>query len=735
MSRRSVGQPFVRADGRAKVKGQAKYSYEVPVGGVTYGVLVTSAIAKGRVAEVETAAAEREPGVLAVLTHKNILRLPGEPTAGPGDRVVQALQDDRILYSNQPVAVVVADTFERALHAAAVVRVSAEPAPHTVRMDDELNNGVPGDVRSGGKMHPADKLHGDTARGLAEADVRVEQVYATPFETHNPMEPHATLAVWTAPDRLNVYDSSQWVFSVRKKLANAFQIPNQNVRVITKFVGGAFGCKGAAWSHVVLAAMAAKQVGRPVKITLTRQQMFGMVGGRPATLQSVALGARKGGELTAVRHLSTSATSRFDVFVEPAAMQARHMYACANIESRHRVVPLDIGTPTFMRAPGESSGSFALESAMDELAHALRVDPLQLRLKNYAETDPSEGKPFSSKSLRACYAEGARRFGWDERPPAPRAQTRSGLLVGMGMATASYPANFSAAQAVARMLPDGRARVESGTVDIGTGTYTVMAQVAADALGLPFDRVQFDLGDSEMPEAPIAAGSTTAASVGSAVLLTCRALREKLVRTAVADQRSPLHGARPEDVQIEDGRLTAQGRSETYGDIVQRANVKFIEERSKAAPGEERNQYTTLSFGAQFAEVLVDPDLGTVRVSRMVGVFAPGRILNARTARSQLLGGMVWGIGMALHEHTVYDEKLGRIMTRDLADYHVPVNADVVDVQAFFLEEEDAHVDPVGVKGVGEIGTCGAAAAIANAVFNATGKRIRTLPITLDKLL
>jgi len=731
----TVGKPLVRADGRAKVTGEARYSYEVRVPGAVYAVLVTSGVARGRIVEIDTRAAEREPGVLAIITPRNALRLPGKPQGEPPDRVVQVLQDDRILFSNQPVAVAVADTLERATHAALLVRVRAQAEPHLVRVEDALGEAFPHDIIAGGRKQDPDSAHGDAAGGLLQAEARVEQAYEVPSETHNPMEPHATVAAWTGPDRVTIYDSSQWVFAVRNKIANAFAIPKENVRVLTKFVGGGFGCKGSPWSHVLLAAMAAKQVGRPVKLVLTRQQMFGMVGGRPQTLQSVAVGARKDGQLTAVRHASTSATSRFDVFVEAAALQARHIYASPNIETRHRIVRLDIGTPTFMRAPGESSGSFALESAMDELAHALALDPLALRLKNYAETDPSEGKPFSSKSLRQCYAEGARRFGWDKRPAKPRSLTRDGLLLGMGMATASYPANFSPASAVARMFPDGSAQVESGTIDLGTGTYTVMAQVAADALGLPYEKVRFDLGDSDMPEAPISAGSMTAASVGSAVLLTCGALREKLVQLAVADPGSPLHGARPEEVRVEEGRLAAQGRNDTYADVVRRAGGKPIEARSKAAPGEERKKYTNLAFGAQFAEVLVDPDLGRVQVSRMVGVFAPGRILNARTARSQLMGGMVWGIGMALLEHSVYDEKLGRIMSRDLADYHVPTNADVGVVEPYLIEEKDEHVNPAGVKGAGELGLCGAAAAIANAVFNATGKRIRTLPITPDKLL
>ncbi|MFL5362020.1 MAG: xanthine dehydrogenase family protein molybdopterin-binding subunit [Myxococcales bacterium] len=733
MTTRNVGQPFVRRDGRAKVTGGARYAYETSVPGAAYGVLVTSAIAKGRIVEIDTSAAERESGVVAVITPRNALRLPGDPHLEGPDRVVQALQDDEIRYSNQPIAVAVADTFERAVHAAMLVRVKATPAAHTVRIEDELGNAFPHKIMAGGKLQEADEMRGDVAVGLAAGAARIEEAYETPFETHNPLEPHATIASWSG-DRLTVWDSSQWVFAVRKKLAKGFGIPPENVRVIAKFVGGAFGCKGSAWSHVVIAALAAKQVGRPVKLALSRHQMFGPVGGRPRTRQKISLAVHGDGKLSAVKHETVSPTSRFDVFVEASALQARHLYASPNIESRHRLVRLDIGTPTFMRAPGEASGSFALESAMDELSVKLGMDPVALRLASYAEKDPT-GKPYSSKSLRACYEEGARRFGWEKRSSQPRSQARAGMLVGMGMATATYPANFSPAQAMARMLADGTAQVQSGTIDLGTGSYTVFAQVAADELGLPFEKVRFDLGDTDMPEAPIAAGSMTAASVGSAVLVTARALRDKLLRMAVADPASPLHGIAVGEIHVADGRLVADSRSDSYVDLLRRAGGKPVEERGKTAPGEERKKFEMHSFGAQFAEVLVDPDLGTVHVARMVGAFAAGRILNARTARSQFLGGMVWGIGMALHEHSVFDEKLGRIMTRDLADYHVPANADVSSVEPFFVEEEDAHVNPAGVKGVGELGLCGAAAAIANAVYNATGKRVRTLPITPDKLL
>jgi xanthine dehydrogenase YagR molybdenum-binding subunit len=512
------------------------------------------------------------------------------------------------------------------------------------------------------------------------------------------MEPHATLAVWNG-NHLTVYDSTQGIFGVRKKLSKAFSIPPEQVRVITKFVGGGFGCKGSAWSHVVIAALAAKQLGRPVKVALTRPQMFGMVGGRPLTRQKISAAATKDGTLTALRHESLSTTSRFDDFLEPAALVSRHQYKCDNIQTSHRLVRLDIATPTYMRAPGESSGSFALESAVDELAHELGIDPVEFRLRNYAEVDPTDGRPFSSKSLRRCYELGAERFGWRKRSRRPELTLRGGKLVGIGMATASYPANFTKASALVRMNPDGTVLVQSGAVDLGTGTYTVMAQVAAEALGVPYERVRFDLGDTAMPESPRSGGSTTAASVASAVEAACRNLRQKLDGT-----RAPL--AAP------------------------------VEAVGQVAPSEDRKKYSLHSFGAQFAEVEVDPDLGMVRVVRLVGAFAAGRILNARLARSQFMGGMVWGIGMALHEDAVYDEKLGRIMTRDLADYHVPSHKDVMVIDPVFLPvEKDEIVDPAGVKGIGEIGITGAAAAIANAVFDATGKRVRSLPITPDKLL
>jgi xanthine dehydrogenase YagR molybdenum-binding subunit len=716
-----VGQPLERVDAKDKVTGRARFSAEVPVAGVAYGVLITSPIARGRVVDLDTSTAERLPGVLGVLTPKNAMRLPGGvEAADPGDRVVQVLQDDHIFYSNQPIGLAVADTFERAMQAAYTVRVKTEAEPCTVRLDDALADAFPFDIKRVSGATPGDETHGKPEAALQAAPVLLEATYEIPPEVHNPLEPHATVAVWSGPSHLTVYDSSQGIFAARKKLATAFALPLENVRVLTKFVGGGFGCKGSVWSHVLLSALAAKQLSVPVKVVLTRPQMFGPVGGRPAVRQTVKLGAAKNGKLEAIEHHSVSTTSRFDEFLEPAALVSRHLYACKNIGTQHRLVRLDIGTPTSMRAPGESTGTFALESAMDELAYTLKIDPLELRLRNYAEVDPSDGKPFSSKSLRQCFTVAAEQFGWAERRARAERSRESTVKVGVGLATATYPANMSHAEASAVLLPDGTVRVRSGAVDIGGGTYTVMRQVAADALGVPVTQVRFELGDTDYPEAPRSGGSQTAASVATAVMAACGQLRSRLV--ALALKRT---GGLADALTLEQAMLVLgpSGRPR-----------EPMESRASIDPGEERKRFALHSFGAQLAEVEVD-ELGNVRVTRMVGAFAFGRVLNARLARSQLMGGMVWGIGMALHEHAAYDAALGRIMSRDLADYHVPTHADVPDIEPYIVEEQDTHVNPAGVKGVGELGITGAAAAVANAVFHATGKRIRTLPITPDKLI
>jgi xanthine dehydrogenase YagR molybdenum-binding subunit len=730
-----VGRGIDRVDGPLKVSGRAAYAPETPVANALRAVLVTSTISVGRIADIATAEAERSPGVFAVLTHQNAPRLKGAREHDVGDRVLQLLQEDAIVYNDQPVAVVVADTLENAQLAASLVRVRYESRPANTDPTREKTAPYKPEKTARG---PTDTDTGNFEGALAQATVIVDQTYTTPIENHNPMEPHGTVAVWQGNDRLTVYDSSQGVFGVRKRLAKLFGLPPENVRVISLYIGGGFGCKGTPWSHVPLTVMAAQVVGRPVRLTLTRHQMFSLVGHRPVTRQRVVLGADAHGQLLAVRHDAQSATSRFDEFIEPSASQTRMLYACPNIRTTHRLVRVDISTPTFTRAPGESSGTYALESAMDELSYALKLDPLELRLRNYAERDPESGKPFSSKSLRACYRQGAEKFGWPRRNPAARSMREGRHLIGWGMATATYPAGQSPAAAVARIRADGTAVVQTGSQDIGTGTYTIMGQIAADALGLPMARVRMELGDTRLPEAPLSAGSRTASSVGSAVKGAADRARAALIALALADARSPLHGLAPEEVVAADGELHAKrgaARHDSYEAILARAGKTEISARYDAQEKAERKNYSLHSFGAQFAEVKVDPDLGEVRVTRFVGAFAAGKVLNAKTAHSQLVGGIVWGIGMALLERTERDPRSGRVVTRDLADYHLPVNLDVPPIEIISVDEIDPYVNEVGAKGMGEIGTTGSAAAIANAVYHATGRRVRDLPITLDKLL
>ena len=732
----SVGRGIDRVDGPLKVTGKAQYAAEIPVANVTHALIVTSAVGRGKLLAVDASRAEQVAGVLRVITPANAPKLPGAKTkSNPMDRLLQLLQDDEIRYAAQPIAVVVADTLESAQEAAALVSARYTASEPSIA----LSTTAPGTYapEKAGPVGPADSKRGDFDAGAKGAAVLIDQTYTTPVQHHNPMEPHALTVVWQGEDHVTLYDTSQGIFGVKKKIAALFGIPAENVRVISRYVGGGFGCKGTPWSHLGLATLAARVVKRPVKLALTRQQMFSLVGHRPPTIQHVVLAADRTGKLTAVQHESWSETSRFDEFVEPSAVQTRMLYSCPNVVTRHRLVPLDVPTPTFMRAPGEASGMFALESAMDELAVALKLDPVELRLRNYAEKDEGEDKPWSSKSLRECYRQGAAQFGWAKRKAEPRSVREGHYLVGYGMASATYPARQSGASAIARLRRDGSVLVQAGSQDIGTGTYTIMAQIAADALGIAVERVSFELGDTALPETPVSGGSQTASSVGSAVKLAALALRDQLIAAAIADSKSPLHGLRPDGVRVSGGDLSALdgAKKDSFSAMVERSGQPEISARASTKEKEERKKYSLHSFGAHFAEVHVDEDTGEVRVARALGAFAAGKILNPKTARSQFLGGMVWGIGFALQEHSVRDPQLGRVVTRDLADYHVPVHADIPALEVLSIPENDPYVNEIGAKGIGEIGITGITGAIANAVFNATGKRVRDLPITLDKLL
>ena len=733
-----VGQGIDREDGVAKVTGQAHYAAEFVVPGVSYAALVQSTVAAGRIGAINSAEVERMPGVLLVLTYQNAQALPEKGQAGakqpPSGRALSLLQDDEIHYNGEPIAVVVAQTLEQARDAANHLRVTYTSAPAALDFERLKGGAYPPKSITGG---PTDSLRGDPTTAFARAAANFDAVYTTPIEHHNAMEPHATIAQWDGP-RLTLYDSTQYVAGVGKTVAKTFGIPPENVRTICFYTGGGFGSKGSVWSHVVLTAMAAQKLGRPVKLALERTQMFGPVGARPHTEQRLQLASDSNGRLAAMRHDVISNTSVMEDWTEPSAMVTRTLYACANQATSHRLVKLNLGVPTFTRAPGEASGSFALESAMDELAYQLGIDPIELRLRNYAQIDPEKEKPFSSKSLRECYVQGAQRFGWSARNPQPRSMREGHLLIGWGMASATYPTRRSAASASARLMPDGRLLVRSASQDLGTGTYTIMTQIAADAMGFPIERVVFELGDSNFPPAPVSGGSQSAASVGPAVKAATLALRRKVINAAVADSNSTLFKLDPDQVQIVDGWLqlaSDASRRDNPAAVLGRLGGQPLEARSDVKPGEEQQRLAMHSFGAVFAEVRVDEALGTVQVTRLAGTYGVGKLLNAKTGRSQLMGGMVWGLSMALLERSDLDLRYGRYVNGNLAEYHVPVNADIHDIDVVVVDEQDTEVNPIGAKGIGEIGITGVAAAISNAVYHATGKRVRDLPITLDKLI
>lgn len=726
-----------RVDGRLKVTGSAQYAAEFKPeqGNPLYAVLVQSTIAAGRVAQIDTRRAQRVPGVVAIMTHENAPRIDlgsaGDMTPG-----FPLLQDDKVLFNGQHLALAIATSFEAAQQAAALVEVHFNRDQATPSMSDTpTETTVPKRFRNG--MRPPDSTRGTPQASFDAAAVKIDQTYRTPVEHHNPMEPHATMAEWQG-DQLLVHNASQSVFGNRKSLAGFFGLAEDRVRIVSPFVGGGFGSKGASWPHITLAAMAAKMTGQPVKLVLTRRQMFTSNGYRPKTVQHVRLGADRDGRLTAVLHDGISQNSAYGEFSEPVALASEMLYSCPNVAVTHRLVAVNQGLPTFMRAPGEASGVYALESAMDELAWALGMDPVELRLKIHADKDEHEDKPFSSKTLRACYEQGAAAFDWKRRVAQPGSMRDGRLLIGLGMATATYPANRSPASAKVRIQADGTAVVQCGSQDIGTGTYTVMAQLGAEYLGLPLERVRAELGDTALPQAPVSGGSQSIASITPAIREACLAVRAQALDLATGDTRSPLHGLDAKDLDIVDGRIlhTAdKTRGETYQVLLARQGKAMIEAEGSAKPGEEKKKFSMHSFGAQFVEVSVDPDLGEVRVRRHVGAFAAGRIMNVKTARSQMIGGIVFGMGMALTEETEVDPRSGRIVNATIADYLVPVHLDVPEIEVIMVAEQDDAVNPLGAKGIGELPMVGTAAAIANAVYHATGQRIRDLPIRPDKLI
>ncbi|RCV49412.1 xanthine dehydrogenase family protein molybdopterin-binding subunit [Marinitenerispora sediminis] len=709
-----VGQPVSRVDGPLKVAGGATYAAEFDPGpGLCHGAIVTSTVASGRIASIDTAAAEAAPGVVAVLTHRNAPVLPYHEHKGltdpPEGERIHLLQDDRVRHQGQPVALAVAETLEEAVYAASLVRVSYRPESAVTAFSDAVAHAVPPGPRYRDRGLEGDGGRGDADAALGAAPVRIEAEYVMPRLNHNPIEPHGTVARWSEGE-LTLWDKTQWVDNVRAEMAAVFGLPPDRVRVVSPFVGGAFGSGLRPWANVTLAAMASRHVDRPVKVVLTRRQMFGITGYRPRSTHRVALGADRDGQLLAIRHEGVSETSTYETYAEEQLGSSEYLYACRDVATRYRVAPRNVQTPNDMRGPGKVTGVHALECAMDELAAALDMDPVELRLRNDTIVDQSTGVPFSSRSLRECYQAAGERFGWSRRNPRPGAmRDERGRLVGYGCASATWPAMRQAAEARARLLPDGSAVVSSSSSDMGPGTYTSMTQVAAETLGLPLERVRFELGDTRMPTAPVHGGSWTMASLGSAVQAACAEARRRA--------------------------LAEIGRADADLAAVLRQIGEPVEATVRTEPGDELRRYSAHSFGAVFAEVAVDPDLCTVRVPRLVGAYGVGRVVNPKTARSQITGGMVMGMGMALTERTEVDPRDARPVNSSLADYLVPVNADVGELDAVFVDEEDPHVNPLGVKGLGEIGTVGVAAAICNAVYHATGRRVRELPVTVERVL
>jgi xanthine dehydrogenase YagR molybdenum-binding subunit len=685
----SIGAGIARVDGPLKVAGAAQYPGDVTVPGALHAALVLSTIANGRIVAIDERAALATPGVVAIYTHRNLGKL-------QKSGVPLLLQEDRVWHDGQAVGLVVADTMEHARRAAALVRFEYDVWPPITTLSvDPAQVYTPADVLSGSP----DSLRGNPRKGLEEAAVRIERRYTTPTHNHSPLEPHVAVASWEN-ERVVVHTSTQAVFVVRAAIASALGMPARDVRVVSRFVGGGFCSKGRAWlPPLLLVVAAARQIGKPIRLELRREDTFTVVGNRQRTIQTIALGAAASGQLTAIRHDVIAHTSAFGEYADPNGLPSRILYACPNVSTSHRLFRANVPQPVAMRAPGEGTGTFALESAIDEIAHEIRMDPLEFRTRNFATFDQDANRPWSSNGLEECYRVASQAFGWAGRPIEPRSLRDGAVLRGWGMASAYYPVHQTGAQATVSMQPDGTIVARCGTQDVGTGTYTVIAQLVAATLAVPVDRVRVEIGDTTLPVGPPAFGSMSAASLTPAVTRAAEALR-----ALIADHRGqPLQAA-----------LIATG---------------------SAAKSERAGAFSSNAYGAVFVEVEIDEELGRVRVSRVTAAYASGRILNARTARSQYIGGLVFGIGMALHEETRFDADLGRIVTRNFADYLVPVHADVPDIDVHLVEEVDEHLDTGGVKGIGMLGTVGTAAAIANAVFHATGRRIRDLPIRMEQFL
>ncbi len=728
-----IGIPTSRVDGHAKVTGAAKYAAEFTAPDLAHASVVTAAIPKGRIKRIDASDALAVEGVIDVITHENRPKVGKTDKAymdavAPGGSPFRPLYDDKIYFSEQPIALVVAEDADIARFAASLLHVEYGKEQHATHLHQHRERAK--------KIARPTKSRGNADRALAAADTRLEAEYHLPIEHHNPMELFATTVVWEGDGKLTVYDKTQGVQNVQAYLCGVFGMKPDDIRVLSPYVGGAFGSGLRPQYNVMLAVMAALALKRSVRVVLTRPQHYGL-GYRPATIEKVSLAAKPDGTLDALAHEAIAMTSQYEDFARNDTAWSELLYKCDHTKYAHKLVPLDVCTPGDMRAPGAASGVYALECAMDELAAALNMDPLELRLRNHSDRDQAEDIPYTSKQLRECYRQGAAAFGWDKRDPKPRSMRDGSDLVGWGMASGVWAALQMPMGVRIALTANGHVEVACAITDIGTGTYTIMAQVAADMLGLPMDNITIKLADSSLPFSPVQGGSWTAASVSNAIANTAEEVRKELLRLAQKIPDSPLAKAKADDVVLTDGMIAAKGdaaRAVSIADAMRHGGMdRVVHEKINRFPSSGTHAHNTHS--AIFAEVKVDEELGVIRVTRVVSAVAAGRILNPKTAASQIMGGVVWGIGMALHEETVFDHGAGRIVNANYGEYHIPVNADVHDIQVIFVDEPDDLINPLGVKGVGEIGVVGVAAAVANAVYHATGKRVRDLPITLDKLM
>lgn len=721
-----------RVDGKAKVTGKADYSAERFLPGLVYGVLADSTIAAGTITAMDTRAAERAPGVLAVYSHQNAPEIPGyaqSTSPNPGQSRgggLRIFQDNIIRFSGQPIALVVADTFERATHAASLIKVQYKKEASKTSLEEAIKEGKPVE---GANFNEAIRGERDAWKS---APVKVEGTFHTPIHVHNPMELHATVAQWEGDDKVTVWEKTQGPVSAQQSIAAAFKLEPKNVRVMAQYIGGGFGAALRTWPHAIAAVMAAKKLARPVKLVLTRPQMFHSVGYRPAAVQHIGIGADTNGKLVGMWHEAHAMTSTYENFTEGLVKQTAQLYACPNVTTKYSIYPLNLSTPTWMRGPGEATGSFPLESALDELSYKLNLDPIELRKLNYAETDPENGKPYSSKFLKEAYDLGAEKIGWKDRKPQPRSMQEGDWLIGYGMSSGIFGASRGAASVSARLLADGTLVLQSAVSDSGPGTATAMSRIAADALGIPMTKIRFELGDTSLPPGPTQGGSTTTSTLGTAVTAACESLKKKLAGLL----RTQESEVRVEDVQFGNGEMRFKdGKTLSYSDALKAANVTQVEVTESTGRNPEMQKYSAYSYSVHFVKLQVHPLTGVIRIDRIVCAADAGKIISPKTAESQMIGGAVGGLGGALHEEGVIDHRFGRWVNNNFADYHVPVHADVPPIDVVFVNKPDPVLNPNGAKGMGEIALIGFAAAVANAVFHATGKRIRELPITPDKVL